>query len=120
MYADPLQAYERTINGTDVLDNMELLNIGKYIPEYDSIPRHAIIKAHEAAIKDFSRRCWYDVARKLFVLFALAMELPENYFVERHDYEKPSQDHLRYVSFTRFTKITPSLPLDTILDPQLD
>jgi isopenicillin N synthase-like dioxygenase len=90
-------AYERTINGTDVLDNMELLNIAKYIPEYADSARHALIKAHEATIRDFHRRCWYDVARKLFILFALALELPENYFVERHNYERPSQDHLRYV-----------------------
>jgi isopenicillin N synthase-like dioxygenase len=93
-----MQAWERTINGTDVKDNMELVNLPKYIKEYDDTPRHAIFKEHERVIADFHRRCWYDVARKLFVLFALVLELPENYFVERHDYELPSQDHLRYVS----------------------
>ncbi|ODN73327.1 hypothetical protein L202_07869 [Cryptococcus amylolentus CBS 6039] len=92
-------AYERTINGTDVLDNMELLNIPKYTKHFASTPRHDIIKAHEAAISDFHRRCWTDVARKLFVLFALAMELPENYFVDRHAYDEPSQDHLRYMMY---------------------
>jgi isopenicillin N synthase-like dioxygenase len=93
-----MQAWERTINGTDVKDNMELVNLPKYIREYDNTPRHAIFKEHERVVADFHRRCWYDVARKLFVLFALVLELPENYFVERHDYELPSQDHLRYVS----------------------
>ncbi|WWC57578.1 uncharacterized protein I303_100110 [Kwoniella dejecticola CBS 10117] len=92
-------AYERTINGTDVLDNMELLNIPKYTKNFSETPRHEIIKAHEAEISDFHRRCWYDVARKLFVLFALALELEENYFVDRHDYEKVSQDHLRYMMY---------------------
>ncbi|WVQ84268.1 hypothetical protein IAT38_006420 [Cryptococcus sp. DSM 104549] len=92
-------AYERTINGTDVLDNMELVNIAKYSKDFSNEPRHAIFKEHEAAIASFHRRCWTDIARKLFVLFALAMELPENYFVERHEYDKPSQDHLRYMMY---------------------
>ncbi|ORY27485.1 hypothetical protein BCR39DRAFT_538233 [Naematelia encephala] len=92
-------AWERTINGTDVKDNMELLNLPKYTSDYTDAPRHEIFREHEAIIADFHRRCWYDVARKLFVLFALAMELPENYFVERHDYQKPSQDHLRYMMY---------------------
>ncbi|WVQ64295.1 uncharacterized protein L199_002457 [Kwoniella botswanensis] len=92
-------AYERTINGTDVLDNMELLNVPKYTKDFADTPRHEIIKAHEAEISNFHRRCWYDVARKLFILFALALELPENYFVDRHDYEKVSQDHLRYMMY---------------------
>jgi hypothetical protein len=77
--------------------------VAKYIPEYDTLPRHAIFREHQKVIEDFHRRCWYDVARKLFMLFALAMELPENYFVERHDYERPSQDHLRYVSRRRIS-----------------
>ncbi|KAK4685958.1 hypothetical protein P7C73_g4177, partial [Tremellales sp. Uapishka_1] len=100
-----LSLEERNTNRCDVenggywgyrADNMELLNIPKYIPEYKDVPRHQFVKNHEEVIADFHRHCWYNVARKLFVLFALAMELPENYFVERHDYERPSQDHLRY------------------------
>ncbi|WVQ74299.1 hypothetical protein IAR50_003896 [Cryptococcus sp. DSM 104548] len=63
-------AYERTINGTEVLDNMELLNIPKYTKHFAATPRHDIIKAHEAAISDFLRRCRTDVARKLFYVAA--------------------------------------------------
>ena len=78
---------------------MELVNLPKYTADYAKTARHAIFKAHEDVIADFSRKCWYNVARKLFVLFALALELPENYFVDRHEYEKPSQDHLRYMMY---------------------
>lgn len=92
------QPYERTIADTDVLDNMELVNIPKYTDDYKVYPRHDIFKAHEAVIAEFHRKCWHQIAKPLFVLFALAMELPENYSVERHEYGKPSQDHLRYVS----------------------
>ncbi|KAL7423622.1 hypothetical protein Q5752_001203 [Cryptotrichosporon argae] len=92
-------AWERKINGTDVLDNMELVNIPKYTADYADTPRHQLFRDHEAAIADFHRRCWYEVAKPLFELFALALELPEQYFVERHDYERPSQDHLRYMMY---------------------
>ncbi|KIR37443.1 hypothetical protein I352_00759 [Cryptococcus deuterogattii MMRL2647] len=91
--------YERTIADTDVLDNMELVNIPKYTDDYKGYPRHDIFKAHEAVIAEFHRKCWHQIAKPLFVLFALAMELPENYFVERHEYGKPSQDHLRYMQY---------------------
>ncbi len=99
-----LQAWERTINGTDVLDNMELVNVPKYTKDYTNYPRHQLFKNNEALIADFHRRCWQDVARPLFVLFALALELPENYFVDRHAYDLPSQDHLRYVSEYGFAR----------------
>lgn len=92
------QPYERTIADTDVLDNMELVSIPKYADDYKDYPRHDIFKAHDAVIAEFHRKCWHQIAKPLFVLFALAMELPESYFVERHEYGKSSQDHLRYVS----------------------
>ncbi|WVO23656.1 uncharacterized protein IAS62_005011 [Cryptococcus decagattii] len=91
--------YERTIADTDVLDNMELINIPKYTDDYKDYPRHDIFKAHEAVIAEFHRKCWHQIVRPLFVLFALAMELPENYFVERHEYGKPSQGHIRYMQY---------------------
>lgn len=91
--------YERTIADTDVLDNMELVNIPKYADDYKDYPRHDIFKAHDAVIAEFHRKCWHQIAKPLFVLFALAMELPESYFVERHEYGKSSQDHLRYMQY---------------------
>ncbi|KIY67144.1 Clavaminate synthase-like protein [Cylindrobasidium torrendii FP15055 ss-10] len=90
-------AYERTVYGTDVKDNMELINIPKVTAEYEKEPKHRLVQENKEVIGDFTRRCWYNVARKLFVLFALALELPEDYFVKIHDYKTPSEDHLRYV-----------------------
>jgi isopenicillin N synthase-like dioxygenase len=62
------------------------------------MPRHDLIKTFEDEIAPFHRLVWDAVIRKLLVLFAIILELPENYFVERHHYEEPSEDHLRYVS----------------------
>lgn len=73
------------------------LSLPKYTPEYESLPRHKFVEAYKSEIQPFHRLVWDNVVRKLFVLFAIILELPENYFVERHEYSRPSEDHLRYV-----------------------
>ncbi|KAI3604213.1 flavonol synthase [Moniliophthora roreri] len=89
----------RFIGNTDVKENMEMLNLPKYIPEYDSIPRHDLIKQFEDEIAPFHRLVWDKVIRKIFVLFAIILELPENYFADRHQYDEKSEDHLRYMIY---------------------
>lgn len=79
----------------DVLCNQ--LNLPKYTPDYESLPRHEFVEAYKSEIQPFHRLIWDNVVRKLFVLFAIILELPENYFVDRHEYSRPSEDHLRYV-----------------------
>ncbi len=44
------------------------------------------------------QRSW-EVARKIFVLFAIILELPEDFFVSRHLYTERSEDHLRYMIY---------------------
>lgn len=39
------------------------------------------------------------VAQKIFQLFALILELPEDYFASKHRYDDPSDDHLRYMLY---------------------
>jgi gibberellin 2-oxidase len=39
------------------------------------------------------------VVRKLFVLISIILELPENYLADAHDYDKVSDDHLRYMIY---------------------
>ncbi|KAG6812243.1 hypothetical protein H0H92_003783 [Tricholoma furcatifolium] len=89
----------RFVGNTDIKENMEMLNVPKYTPDYASVQRHDLIKQYEDEIAPFQRKVWLNVIRKLFVLFAVILELPENYFVERHDYDKPSDDHLRYMMY---------------------
>lgn len=40
---------------------------------------------------------------KLHVLLAIALELPEDYFVNIHKYEVKSEDHLRYMKYSKYT-----------------
>ncbi|KAG6861806.1 hypothetical protein C0995_011686 [Termitomyces sp. Mi166 len=89
----------RLIGNTDVKENMEALNIPKYIPHYASVPRHDLINRFEDEIAPFYRKVWTNVIRRLFILFAIILELPENYFVDRHHYDSPSEDHLRYMIY---------------------
>ncbi|KAG6841790.1 hypothetical protein C0991_006674 [Blastosporella zonata] len=92
----------RFIGSTDLKENMEMvvltfLNIPKYTSDYASVPRHDLINTFEDEIAPFHRKVWTNIIRKLFILFAIILELPEDYFVNQHRYDSPSEDHLRYV-----------------------
>jgi isopenicillin N synthase-like dioxygenase len=73
------------------------LNIPKFTPDYASVPKHDFINTFKDEIAPFQRQVWEKVIRKLLILFAIILELPENYFVDRHHYDAPSEDHIRYV-----------------------
>lgn len=84
--------------GTDVLDNVESVNIPKFIPTYSSEPFHPFFHPYRAEIEDFSRHS-LALASKIFTLFAIILELPEDFFSSRHAYSDPSEDHLRYMIY---------------------
>jgi isopenicillin N synthase-like dioxygenase len=75
------------------------LNIPKATPTYANVPRHRIVRQNYAEISTFHRDLWEKVARKLFVLIAIILELPEDYLVKAHAYDEDSDDHLRYMIY---------------------
>jgi len=89
----------RFVGNTTVKENMEMLNIPKFTEHYASTPRHAFVNTFRDEIAPFHRLVWNLVIKKLFILFAIILELPEEYFVERHAYDRPSEDHLRYMIY---------------------
>ncbi|KAL5334696.1 hypothetical protein BJX70DRAFT_411116 [Aspergillus crustosus] len=89
----------RWIGDTGVRDNVEMLNIPKAIPVWDDLPRHRIVQEHYDEIAKFHRDLFDNVARKLFVLMSIILELPENYLADAHAYDKRSDDHLRYMIY---------------------
>ncbi|KAH7379628.1 2OG-Fe(II) oxygenase superfamily protein [Pyrenochaeta sp. MPI-SDFR-AT-0127] len=91
-------ANEKTIMGTDVLDNVESVNIPKFIPANDKEPFHPYLRQFRAEIEDFSRRS-LELASKVFTLFSIILELPEDYFSRQHLYDDQSEDHLRYMIY---------------------
>ncbi|KAJ7577023.1 gibberellin 2-oxidase [Mycena floridula] len=92
---------KRTIGSTGVKENMEMLNIPKYTinEDYKDVPKHDLILAHEHEIAAFHRKLFDNVIRKLFILLAILLELPENYLLDRHAYDQRSEDHLRYMIY---------------------
>jgi isopenicillin N synthase-like dioxygenase len=91
-------AYEKTIMGTDIRDNIESVNVPKSIPGNEKEPFHPFLRQFGAEIESFSRRS-LDVASKIFTLFSIILELPENYFSSKHQYDSKSEDHLRYMIY---------------------
>ncbi|KUJ17670.1 gibberellin 2-oxidase [Mollisia scopiformis] len=89
----------RWVGDTGVKENIEMLNIPKAIPAYAKEPKHAITTQNYDEIASFHRDVWEKVARKLFVLIAIILELPENYLADAHAYDEESDDHLRYMIY---------------------
>jgi len=94
----------RWIGDTGVKENIEMLNIPKAIPQYANEPRHEIIEENWEEIASFHREVHEKVARKLFELMAIILELPEDYLYNLHAYDAPSDDHLRYMIYNARTK----------------
>lgn len=110
---------ERWIGDTGVKDNVEMvlpslpglpstlvyitntiqLNIPKDIPDWADLPRHKIVEENYTEIASFHRELFDKVARKLFVLMSIILELPETFLADAHDYDKRSDDHLRYMIY---------------------
>ncbi|KIW54141.1 hypothetical protein PV05_06523 [Exophiala xenobiotica] len=89
----------RWVGDTGVKENIEMLNIPKAIPAYADVGKHEIVREHYDEIASFHRELWEKVIRKLFVLIAIILELPEDYLVNAHDYDQESDDHLRYMIY---------------------
>lgn len=93
-----MQANEKTVMGTNVLDNVESVNIPKFIPENIHEPFHPYLQQYRDEVEAFSRKS-LDIASKIFTLFSIILELPEDYFSSQHRYADPSEDHLRYMIY---------------------
>ena len=52
-------------------------------------------------IEGFARHIHEEVVRKLLILLAIILELPEDYFLKVHRYDKLSDCHLRYMKYHR-------------------
>ncbi|KAK5441967.1 hypothetical protein LTS15_011125 [Exophiala xenobiotica] len=89
----------RWVGDTGVKENIEMLNVPKAIPAYADVGKHEIVREHYDEIASLHRELWEKVIRKLFVLIAIILELPEDYLVNAHDYDQESDDHLRYMIY---------------------
>ncbi|KAF1936588.1 2OG-Fe(II) oxygenase superfamily protein [Clathrospora elynae] len=81
-----------------IQDNTEIYNIPKFIKALDR-PHPEIINAHRDEIEGFARHISDKVVGKLLVLLAIVLELPEDFFLEKHRYDEKSDCHLRYMKY---------------------
>ncbi|KAJ5478284.1 Oxoglutarate/iron-dependent dioxygenase [Penicillium desertorum] len=86
-----------------VYDKTEIYNIPKFIPALE-LPQPDIVNHNRPIIEGFARHIHEQIARKLLTLFAIILELPENYFLKVHRYDERSDCHLRYMKYHRRTE----------------
>jgi isopenicillin N synthase-like dioxygenase len=87
---------------TGLRDKTEMYNIPKfngYFPQ--NHPQ--LIEENLPEIEEFAKSLHSEVLDPLFVLLAIALELPEDYFTKIHQYSAISEDHLRYMKYSKYT-----------------
>ncbi|KAJ3864454.1 Clavaminate synthase-like protein [Lentinula novae-zelandiae] len=94
---------QRVVNEKSGLrSRVEVYNIPKFNGDFEH-HHPAIIEEHIEEIEEFARSLHSEVLDPLFVLLALALELPEDYFTKIHQYPVKSEDHLRYMKYGKYT-----------------
>ncbi|KAK3066741.1 hypothetical protein LTR53_016775 [Teratosphaeriaceae sp. CCFEE 6253] len=82
-----------------IRDNIQVYNL----PKFDGHHKRAqppVLQSHIDEIASFSRACQDQVVRKLLVLIAIMLELPdENQLMDQHRYDVKGEDHLRYMHY---------------------
>jgi isopenicillin N synthase-like dioxygenase len=83
-----------------LVDSLELYDDPKWNDAYRSRPRPPPLEAASSKAEKFQRHLATQVLRKLLILSAIIMELPdEEALWKLHDYESQSQCHLRYMLY---------------------
>ncbi len=85
-----------------IRDNTEIYNIPKFTRQYER-EHPSVIRDHRDEIEYFARHIHFEIVRKLLVLFALVLELPEDHFLKIHRYPEKSDCHFRYMKYHRRT-----------------
>ncbi|KAI0301692.1 Clavaminate synthase-like protein [Multifurca ochricompacta] len=82
-----------------IRDRVEIYNIPSAL--LTSPP--SLIQDNIEEIEQFAKLLHSEVLDPLHTLLAIALELPEDYFRNIHKYEVKSEDHLRYMKYTKFS-----------------
>ncbi|KAI0790038.1 Clavaminate synthase-like protein [Abortiporus biennis] len=85
-----------------IRDRVEVYNIPKFNGDFTH-QHPEVIQKHLPEIEEFAISLHTEVLDPLHVLLAIALELPEDYFTNIHKYEIKSEDHFRYMKYTKFS-----------------
>ncbi|KAI0090928.1 Clavaminate synthase-like protein [Irpex rosettiformis] len=83
-------------------DRVEIYNIPKFNGDFEQ-NHPSIVADNLPEIEEFARSLHSEVLDPLHVLLATALELPEDYFLNIHKYDVKSEDHLRYMKYSKYT-----------------
>ncbi|BGP19606.1 Putative flavonol synthase [Rhodosporidiobolus nylandii] len=90
----------RLMGNSGVKDNSEALCLPKITPSLaHEFPGFDFLQPFKPEIEAFQRKVHANVLDPLLRLFALMLELPEDFFAAPHAWERPSEDHLRYMRY---------------------
>ncbi|GAA5967434.1 hypothetical protein JCM8115_000789 [Rhodotorula mucilaginosa] len=90
----------RVMGKSGVKDNSEALCLPKLVPSLQhEWPAYDFLDPFVDEIATFQRKVHSRVLDPLLRLFALLLELPEDYFAKAHGWERPTEDHLRYMRY---------------------
>ncbi|THU80583.1 Clavaminate synthase-like protein [Dendrothele bispora CBS 962.96] len=85
-----------------IKDQVEIYNIPKFNGDFPH--NHPdLISQNLEEIEEFARSLHTEVLDPLHVLLAIALELPEDYFLKLHQYDVKSEDHLRYMKYSKYS-----------------
>ncbi|KZV87658.1 Clavaminate synthase-like protein [Exidia glandulosa HHB12029] len=87
---------------TGLRDRVEVYNIPKFNGSFEH-DHPEVIEDNLPEIEAFARSLHSEVLDPLHALLAIALELPEDYFTNIHKYNVKSEDHLRYMKYSKFT-----------------
>ncbi|GAA5994455.1 uncharacterized protein JCM10292_002074 [Rhodotorula paludigena] len=95
-YREPKETYA----GTSIKNNIEMLNHPKdtEVLANDQLTFN-FLEPYKPEISAFSRKVHERILDPLLRLFALLLELPEDYLSAPHAYNKASDDHLRHMVY---------------------
>ncbi|GAA5860114.1 hypothetical protein JCM8547_009185 [Rhodosporidiobolus lusitaniae] len=96
-FREPVQVFE----GSGIKANTHMINIPKDVPSLADVQlKFDFLKPFQPEIKAFTHKVHSRILDPLLRLFALLLELPEEYLAGPHGWEEPSEDHLRYMLHT--------------------
>lgn len=82
-----------------VPENTGVYNIPRFGRNVPTREQPDIITRNIAKIEKFSRHVHENIVMKLFLLFAMVLELPEDYFTKMHSYDDEHSSYLRYMKY---------------------
>ncbi|RDW68225.1 hypothetical protein BP5796_08882 [Coleophoma crateriformis] len=82
-----------------VPENTEVYNIPRFSADVAPRPHPTAITNHWSKVEKFSKHIHQEIVMKLFALFAIVLELPEDHFTKFHQYNDNHSSYLRYMKY---------------------